>query len=105
MMLEAMASGVPIVASNSGGITQLINDGENGLLCEEKCVWQIADNISSLLNDETLYKKLQINGYKTAEESSYTARAVCFVEEIDKTMCRTVESPSLETRNLSKQYE
>ncbi len=84
VMVEAMASGLPVVASNSGGIPQLIKDGENGLLCEEKCVWQIADNISSLLNDAELHKKLQTNGYNTAKECSYTVRTVQFAEEIDK---------------------
>ena len=70
-----MASGLPVVASNSGGIPQLIIDGENGMLCEEKCVWQIAENISSLLDDDMLYKKMQASGYKTAKECSYFRKA------------------------------
>lgn len=40
VMLEAMTSELPIVANNSGGISQLIQDGVNGLLCEEKNVEQ-----------------------------------------------------------------
>ena len=92
VLFETMASGLPIVASNSGGIPQLIKDGENGLLCEEKCVWQIADNISSLLNDEALYKKLQANGYRTAEKSSYESRATLFAEEINKIIGIEVKS-------------
>lgn len=84
VMLEAMASGLPVVASNSGGIPQLIRNGENGLLCEEKCVWQIADNISSLLDDRKTYKKLQKNGYTTVAECSYKARATLFAEDISE---------------------
>ncbi len=82
VMVEAMASGLPVVASNSGGIPQLINDGENGLLCEEKCSRQIANSISSLLDDEKLYRKLQKNGYKAAQECSYKERATLFAKEI-----------------------
>jgi len=71
VMLEAMASGLPIVASKSGGITQVIKDGENGLLCDEKCVWQLADNICSLLNDEKLYRRIVINGQLVLKGYSY----------------------------------
>ena len=92
VMLEAMASGLPVVASNSGGIPQLIKDGESGLLCEEKCAWKIANNISSLFNDNNLYKKLQSNGYKTAKECSYEARATLFAGEINKIIGIEVKS-------------
>lgn len=71
VMLEAMASGLPVVASNSGGIAQLIKDGINGLLCEEKSVWQLVDNICSLLNDGVLYQKIVENGKRTIEEYDY----------------------------------
>ena len=92
VLFEAMASGLPVVASNSGGISQLVIDGENGLLFEEKNVREIADNISSLLNDNDLYKKLQANGYKTAKECSYEARATLFAGEINKIIGIEVKS-------------
>ena len=72
VLLEAMASGLPTVASKISGIPQLIKDGENGLLCDEKCVWQLADNICSLLDDESLYKKIAENGKETARKYDYS---------------------------------
>ena len=72
VLLEAMASGLPTVASKISGIPQLIKDGENGLLCDEKCVWQLADNICSLLDDESLYKKIAENGKETAMAYDYS---------------------------------
>ena len=71
VMLEAMASGLPVVASNSGGIPQLIKDGANGLLCEEKNASQIAGNISRLLNDMDLYQKIVANARDTIREYDY----------------------------------
>ena len=86
VLFEAMASGLPIVASNSGGVSQLIKDGYNGLLCEEKNVWQISDNISSLLDDPELYKKLRLNGLNTAAECSYEKRAEEFASVINRSL-------------------
>lgn len=74
-IMEAMASGLPVVASNSGGISQLIKDGVNGLLCEEKCVWQITDNICSLLNDKNLRNSIIKNGYQTIKKYDYSSIA------------------------------
>lgn len=71
VLLEAMASGLPVVANNSGGIPQLVKDNVNGLLCEEKNVAQLVRNICSLMEDEALHKRIVAGGEKTAEEYDY----------------------------------
>lgn len=71
VMLEAMASGLPVVASRSGGIVQLIQDGVNGLLCEEKNIHEIRDNINRLLTDTTLYQTICAGAQKTIEKYDY----------------------------------
>lgn len=72
VILEAMASGLPIVASKSGGIIDIVKDNVNGLLCEEKCVWQLADSISALLDDPKLYETLVQNAIGTANSYDYS---------------------------------
>lgn len=71
VILEAMASGLPVVASNSGGIPGIIQDRYNGLLCEEKCVWQLAESIDNVLNDVQLSQELIQRGIETSREYSY----------------------------------
>ncbi len=71
VMLEAMASGLPIVASDSGGISQLIRNEINGLLCEEKNVNQLRENIVRILNDRELYLKLCENARKVLDVYGY----------------------------------
>lgn len=74
-IMEAMASGLPVVATNSGGIPQIIKDGVNGLLCEEKNECQIADNIFKLICDETLRNNILVGAQRTINEYDYKVLA------------------------------
>lgn len=75
VMLEAMASGLPVVANDSGGISQVIKNGVNGLLCQEKNVEQLSAAIASVLEDEELYARLSENGMETVWQYDYRAIA------------------------------
>ncbi len=55
--LEAMACGVPVVATNVGGLPEVIVDGETGYLCECGDVQALADKTLALLKDEALYQR------------------------------------------------
>jgi glycosyltransferase involved in cell wall biosynthesis len=50
-ILEAMASGTPVVASRVGGVPEIVADGETGYLVEPGNVEELRDRISELLND------------------------------------------------------
>ncbi|MCI1805274.1 glycosyltransferase [Bifidobacterium psychraerophilum] len=56
-ILEAMASGAPIVASDIAGIAEAVADGENGFLTRAKDVAQIHDAIGTILGDEHLQRQ------------------------------------------------
>lgn len=71
VIFEAMASELPVVATRTGGIPDLIIDGKNGLLCEQKDITQIAECIRKILNDEELRNKLIHEGLKTVEDYDY----------------------------------
>lgn len=64
-ILEAIACGIPIVASKIGGIPDAVKDGENGLLVPPKDSEVLADAIIYLLENEDIREKM---GKKGAEE-------------------------------------
>lgn len=68
--LEAMACGIPVVASRIGGIPDLVNDGENGLLVHPNDVDSLSDAITYLLQREELCKIMGIEGNKRVENYS-----------------------------------
>lgn len=72
VMLEAMASGVPVVAFNSGGVSQLIKHGYNGLLCKEKDTLGLSHSIYTVLNDGKLRNNLAKNGIETSRLYDYS---------------------------------
>ena len=54
VVLEALASGTPVVATPAGGIASVITDGENGLLVPERDAAGLAAAIDRLLADRAL---------------------------------------------------
>jgi len=68
VLLEAMASGKPLIGSNVGGIPMQIRDGWNGFLVEPKNEKQLADKIKYLVDNEEERVKMGENSRKLAKE-------------------------------------
>ena len=63
-LMEAMALEMPCIASNVGGVPELIEHNVDGLIFESKNPNELADLIRLLLTDDNLQKKLGINARK-----------------------------------------
>jgi glycosyltransferase involved in cell wall biosynthesis len=61
---EAMASGLPVIASRVGGIPQLVTDGETGLLFDAGNVDQIRTCLKTLTNDVELRQRMGKAGHE-----------------------------------------
>lgn len=68
--LEAMSYGIPVIASNIDGLTEIVKDEENGLLFESGNVEELAKKIDKLLDDPVLWKKLSTNAFRSAQNFS-----------------------------------
>ena len=69
VLLESMALGIPSIATNVGGIPELIQHQHNGLLYNNGDIKMLARLIESLIDDANLIEKLQNNARKTALEN------------------------------------
>lgn len=65
---EAMASGVPVVASNSGGIPESVIDGTSGFLVPERDVDALAERLEFLINHPDIWPEIGRAGHRSVEE-------------------------------------
>ena len=68
VLLEAMASGTPVIGSDVGGIPDIIRDGHNGFLVPERSPGPLAERIIELLSNEKLAEKFRVNGLNTIKD-------------------------------------
>lgn len=77
--LEAMASGRPVVASNVGGLTYLVQNGETGYHVREGRPEELAGRVLTLLGDEAALQRMGAAARALAETYSWARTA----EEIE----------------------
>ena len=65
--LEAMACGVPVISSNSGGLPEVNKDGFSGYLSNVGDVAKMSQDAISLLKDSTKLKQFKVNALETAK--------------------------------------
>lgn len=83
-IIEAMASGMPIVTCNTGGITDVVEHMKNGIVCEQKDCDSLARAINLLLNNEELRENMGKCARLTAERMDYSVIAKRYAEIINR---------------------
>ena len=68
-IIEYMASGRPVIATEGGGTGELVRDGINGFLIENKNSDLIVKKIETLMQDPRLAAEMGANGYKWVREN------------------------------------
>jgi colanic acid/amylovoran biosynthesis glycosyltransferase len=67
VIMEAMATGLPVVSTRIGGIPEMVVDSETGFLVPPGDVVALANAIEKVTNNRSLGQKLGHTGYKRAE--------------------------------------
>jgi glycogen synthase len=79
-LLEAMASGVPVVATDVPAANELVRDGESGLLARPEDPKSVATAVLRILDEPELRQKLRESGRRTATDDFAGARLVVRLE-------------------------
>ncbi len=67
VLVEAMLAGAPVIGSNAGGVPEIIDHGETGLLFESFDAASLADQIRRLYQDRALRTRLALAGQEKAK--------------------------------------
>jgi len=88
-VIEAMAFGLPVVATNVGGLPEVVQDGVTGILVPSKDPNALADAIVRLLRDPDLRKRLGNAGRERVLSEFRTDRIVEQTLKVYESACRS----------------
>jgi len=80
IILEAMASGVPIISTDVGAVPEIIKDNINGLLIKPKDSQVLAEKITLILNNRTKAQEIAVE----AKETLKNFRLKKMIEETER---------------------
>jgi len=69
---EALAKGIPVVASRAGGIPLQIKDGKTGSLCEVGDCEAVAERMFELFDNPRLYRRMSMDSSRLCTEEFWT---------------------------------
>jgi L-malate glycosyltransferase len=95
-ILEAFASGTPVVSTAPEGIRYLIRDGLTGLLCDPGDWHSLAQNVIRLLRDPELASRLAANAYQESHQYCWEVVRNQWLE-VYKSMCSPEARETLES--------
>jgi len=79
---EAMESGLPVVATNVGGVPEVVQNEETGLLVEQKDPIALAKAIDRIFSDNVLHNKLVSNSKQIVDKFSLESLEEMYVKTI-----------------------
>ncbi|MBP5647973.1 glycosyltransferase [Candidatus Saccharibacteria bacterium] len=86
VLIEAAASGLPLIAVDKGAVAEVCLDEENGYLCEPGSVSEIAAAMKKILSDNKLREKFKKKSLKIAKEHDFETTLDKFINIYKRVM-------------------
>lgn len=74
-MIDALACGVPVIATEAGGVPEIIQNGVNGFLAPIKRPIKLAEQVNLILSNAEIKKQIIEKGKETARQFSKSKMA------------------------------
>ena len=103
VLLEAMATGTPVVASNLAAFARVLRDGHAGIMFNNEDSSSLAATVNKLLQDEATQMKLVAAGHARAAQFDWSIVANQIVEVYESVRVEgTVVEPDLTGQMLGR---
>lgn len=90
---EAMSCGLPIAASNVGGIPETVRDGVDGLLCPPGDPWRLRENIVRLIESVDTRRKISISQRRRILENYPWGHIAARYADVYREVLESTEAP------------
>ncbi len=85
--IEAMAAARPVIASDTGGLGEIIAHEKTGMLFANGCVGELGEAMTKLLDDDSLRRRLAAGARKRAgvfDVGSYNEKVISFYRSLER---------------------
>jgi glycosyltransferase involved in cell wall biosynthesis len=90
VLIEAGAAGLPVVASNVGGVPEIVEDGVTGILIPPQDPQALADAIKRLIDDPVLARGMGDEAYQRVREKfTLSSQTTELIELYESVLCET----------------
>ena len=97
VVLEAMASGLPVVGASCGGVGDTLVDGVNGISCKPDDPVSLANGVTNLIKNECLRRLLGKQAHTYALNQSLEAGFMELIKDWEELFCKTAPYDSKES--------
>lgn len=78
--IEAQACGIPVIASNTGGIPEAVQNGKSGILIEPGNIDKIVESLETLIYNETLRRQMSRNAVEWSKKFDWNKSVSAMIE-------------------------